>query len=405
MSLPRLLAAYGLAAVWTLSQAQQVRDSTVEVAVEREVAVTSLEGFFSITATAPASAGIAQVAAALEPVGVRAEHLRGVYYEEGRTFLLPGGVEPTTVSYSFEVRVPAARLEPLAVQMAVLYAQPPAPLSRFSFSTRLAPSVPGLDAARLAALPALFEEARAKAEATIAAAGQAPGLIVAMEDEVTSNGTSAIVGLSLRMARVTPAIAGVASLGRGVTAVTARPMSGPFDVAVIGITVRSGLGAALRLLTPLGVTAANLPSQSSSVTDGLQFGGTRLSSLTYFSVTKPVAELPRFIDALVKPARDASGSVGFSASLDYSAEVRAHEREKAIQGLLAEARRKAEPLARLLNLPLGNPRSIVDSQSRTGLNRSTGFAAFVLDLGYFGFPAASSILGSDLGLTVEFAVD
>ena len=405
MRLSRLLAAHGLAVGLTLLRAQPVHDSAVEVTVKREVAVAVLEGVFSISATAPASAGIAQVAAALEPVGVRAEHLRSLYYTEGRTFLVPGsaGTEPTTASYSFEIRVPAGRLEPLAVEMARLYARPPAPLYGFRFSTRLAPSAAGLEAARLAALPLLFEEARAKAEAAMAASGQTPGLIVGMQDEISSNDASAIVRLSLRMARVTPAVAGIPSLRRSVTVTAARPVSGPFDVAIVSVNIRAGLDTALRLLGPLGVTAANLSSQTSNLTSGPQFGGTQLS--TYFSVTKPVADLPRFTELLVKLAREAPGSAGFSASLDYSTKLRASERERAIPALLEEARRKAEPLAKLLNLPLGSPRSIVDSRSLTGSNRSLGFATSILGLGYFGFSPDFSVLGSDLELTVEFAVD
>ena len=374
----------------------------VDVTVSRQLIPGATEALFTVDATAPASAGLPQVAALLEAVGVRAEHLQRATFQQGLSNLLLGEGGAATVTYSFELRVPAGRLESLSAEMDRIFSEPPAPLTRFYFSARLLPDVAALQAARLGALPALFEEARAKAEAVLAAAGQGPGPILAMQDEISANyDASATAKLSLRMARLAPASG--ASFGRSVAAVASRPLTVPFDVAAISISTGTGLEESLRKLAPLGVTAANLSSQSSNSFIGRRLDGSTngLSVTTSFEVTRPAAELPRFIEALAKLG------VEFSASLEYSSALRAREQEKALPGLLAEARSKAEPLARLLNLPLGNPRFMRDGLSArtTAFVAAASFAGGFL-LGFdnslsFGFSQAQS----PITLGVEFAVD
>ena len=178
----------------------------VDVTVSRQLMPGATEALFTVDATAPSSTGLPQVAALLEPVGVRAEHLqRAVTFQESVSIPVLGQTEPATVTYSFELRVPAGRLESLSAEMDRVFRKPPAPLTRFYFSARLLPGIAALQAARLAVLPALFEEARAKAEAALTAAGQSPGPILAMQDEISANyDASATARLSLRMARLAP---------------------------------------------------------------------------------------------------------------------------------------------------------------------------------------------------------
>ncbi len=362
----------------------------VDVTVSRQVMPGATEALFTVDATAPAaSAGLPQVAAVLEPVGVRAEHLQRAAFQAETSNSAFGPAQPATVTYSFELRVPAARLESLSAEMDRIFGKPPAPLTRFYFSARLLPGVAALQAARLAALPALFEEARAKAEAALAAAGQSPGPILAMQDEISANGdASATAKLSLRMARLAPASG--ASFGRIVAAVSSRPLTVPFDVAAISISTGVGLEESLRKLAPLGVTAANLSSQSS----GAFYSDLYIS--TSFELTRPAAELPRFIDAAAKLG------VAFSASLEHSGALRAREQEKALPGLLAEARSKAEPLARLLNLPLGSPRFMRDREPIRSSGNDGVFYADLL-LGSISFVRTPEL--APIALGVEFAVD
>ncbi len=367
----------------------------VDVTVSRQLMPGATEAMFTVDATAPASTGLPQVAAVLEPVGVRAQHLQRVaVFQQGVSIPILGQSEPATITYSFELRVPAARLEGLSAEMDRIFGKPPAPLTRFYFSARLLPGVAALQAARLAALPALFEEARAKAEAALAVAGQSPGPILAMQDEISANDdASATAKLSLRMARLAPASG--ASFGRSVSAVSSRPLTVPFDVAAISISTRVGLEESLRKLAPLGVTAANLSSQSSSTFSGRRLVDSDLYITTSFELTRPAAELPRFIDAAAKLG------VGFSASLEHSGALRAREQEKALPGLLAEARSKAEPLARLLNLPLGSPRFMRDREPvRSSGNDGVFYADFLL--GSFSFVRTPELA---IALGVEFAVD
>ena len=377
----------------------------VDVTVSRQLMPGATEALFTVDATAVSSTGLPQVAAMLEPVGVRAEHLQRATFQQGASIPVLGQTEPATVTYSFELRVPAARLESLSAEMDRIFREPPAPLTRFNFSARLIPGIAALERARLAALPALFEEARAKAEAALTAAGQSPGAILAMQDEISANyDASATARLSLRMARLTPA-SGSSSLGRSVAAVSSRPLAVPFDVAAISIRTTTGLEESLRKLAPLGITAANLSSQSSNLFSGRVLIGpsgpsSALSVNSSFEVTRPAAELPRFIEALAKLGID------FSASFEYSNALRAREQEKALPGLLAEARGKAEPLARLLNLALGNPRFMRDGESaRTttfvGVPASRWFLLGFENSFSFGFSQAQP----PITLGVEFAVD
>ena len=65
-----------LAALAVLSLPAQVRDNGyVEVTVSRQLQPGASEAVFDVNADVPASTGLAQVAAKLEAVGVRAEHL------------------------------------------------------------------------------------------------------------------------------------------------------------------------------------------------------------------------------------------------------------------------------------------------------------------------------------------
>ena len=386
-----------LRSILTIALFALTLSAQVDVAVSRQVAPGATEALFTVEATAVSTTGLPQVAAALEPVGLRAEHLRSAVFQRGFPSSGTGQTRPATVSYSFELRVPAARFEGLSAEMDRIFGKPPAPLTRFTFSGRLTPGVAALEAARLAALPALFEEARAKAEAAFAAAGQSPGPILALQDEISASyDASATAKLSLRMARSAPASG--ASFGRSVVAVVSRPLTVPFDVAVISITTAAGIEAALGKLASLGVTAANLSSQSSSLFGS--FSNSGLSVSTSFQLARPAAELPRFIDALAKL------DVDFSASLEHSSALLAREQQKALPALLAEARSKAEPLARLLNLPLGSPRLMRDWDSARSMPiEGVSPAAFVgsFFLGAVSFGRTEEL--TPIALTVEFAVD
>ena len=385
--------------ILTIALLVSTLSAQVDVTVSRQLAPGATEALFTVEATAVSSTGLQQVAAALEPVGLRAEHLRSAVFQQGIPISVAGQTGPATVSYSFELRVPAARFEGVSAEMDRIFGKPPAPLTRFTFSGRLTPGVAALETARLALLPALFEEARAKAEAALTAAGQSPGPILALQDEISANyDASATAKLSLRMARSAPVSS--ASFGRSVVAVVSRPLLVPFDVAVIRITTAAGIEEALGKLASLGITAANLSSQSSSLFGNFGFSNSGLNINTIFELTRPAAELPQTIEALAKLGVD------FSASLDYSSALLAREREKALPALLADARSKAQPLAGLLNLPLGSPRLMRDGESTRsmpieGVSTTAFFGDFVL--GAVSFDRTNEL--APLALTVEFAVD
>lgn len=370
----------------------------VDVSVSRTVNAGETEAVFSVTASAPPSVGLAQVAARLEGVGVRAEHLQQVTYSQG----LYAFERAASVTYSFELRVPGTRLEALSVAMDNLFSQPPAPLTSFRFSASLNPSAAAIESARLSVLPALFEEARSKAEASFAAAGQTAGPVLSISDRASAgSGMSVSVELTLRVAR-----SGAQASGRSVSATVTRPLTVPFDVASISVGTNTEMAEALLLLAPLGITAADLSSQTSSLTAGgsILFSPAALGFGTNFSVTRPAGEFPRFLDAFSKIAAQSDSKLGLSlnASLTRSDRVRASEREQAMPALLAEARLRAEPLARLLHLPLGLPRTIMDAQSRSSVYAI--YASFLL--GYVSTPPGDfSSSSGDPSLIVEFAVD
>ena len=385
---------------WRLA-AQAPPNGVVDVSVSRTILPGASEALFTVDAAAPSSNGVFQVTALLEPVGVRAEHLRRAAFQ--REGLLAGGAAATAiVTYSFELRVPASRLEALSLEMDRLFHKPPAPLTRFSFGARLLASAAELEKARMELLPVLFEEARAKAEATLAAAGQTPGPVLALFDQIDATGydASATAKLWLRMGRAAPGPSG----GRSVAAMAARAITAPFDNAVASLATNAGAEQSIRALSPLGITAANLVSQSSSLNAGLF--GSNLTPRTSFEVTMPAGELPRFIDAFAKLEREGRG-IGFDfyALLAHSGALRDRERTQALPVLLAEARRRAEPLARLLNLPLGGPRLIVDEEFAapgTEFFAAAGFSSFLLGLPG---PVVSSSNTRPITLSVEFAVD
>ena len=89
----------------------------VDVTVSRQLIPGATEALFTVDATAPASTGLPQVAALLEAVGVRAEHLQRATFQRGLSNLLLGEGGAATVTYSFELRVPAGRLESLSAEM------------------------------------------------------------------------------------------------------------------------------------------------------------------------------------------------------------------------------------------------------------------------------------------------
>ena len=76
----------------------------VDVTVSRQLMPGATEALFTVDATAPASTGLPQVAAVLEPVGVRAEHLQRVaVFQQGVSIPILGQSEPATITYSFEL--------------------------------------------------------------------------------------------------------------------------------------------------------------------------------------------------------------------------------------------------------------------------------------------------------------
>jgi uncharacterized protein YggE len=395
-----------LVSVLAIFCAALVGRANTDVTVTREVSAGSSEAWFTVDATAAATTGVPQAVTALEAVGVRIEHLRSAYYQQGRALPLLGNTEPATVTYSFELRVPAARLEALSLEMDRLFRKPAPPITSFQFSARLVTSSAGLEAARLAVLPSLFEEARAKAEAMLSAAGQTPGPVLALQDAISATyDASATAKLSLRMARLNPAAAAVGQpLGRGVTVGVTRAIAAPFDSAVITLGTEAGVEQSLKLLAPLGVTAANLTSRTVNLLTGNPFFESRLVSFSQFELVKPAEELPRFVDAfnkLMAATAPENGGASFWASLGYSAALIARERDKALPALLAEARRKAEPLARLLTLPLGNPRAIQDDGSalQPAVLVNGNF------LGRTAFPQFLLESGPGISMVVEFALE
>ena len=381
-------------------QAQAARDGTVEVTVTRRLEAAALEAFVVVDASAPISSSAAQVAGALAPVGIRLEHLRRIRIE--RPFSYSETPQPLVIQYAFEMAAPAARMESLTLEIARLAKAAPAPLIGIVYSAGLTPTPAALESARLAALPDAFAEARANAEATLTEAGQTPGPIVAIQDVVSSGylGTAATLRLSLRMAKQSPG----PYPARSVSTIVTREVTAAFDMAVVHISVGLDREKALQLLAPFGVTAAHLNSSQSAlyaVRFGVEGESHATRAQTQFSYIIAAAATPRLVESLNKTSAETQKEIGlvFSVWIGHSSELLERERRKSIAGLLSEARLQAEPLAKLLALPLGAPRTINNLGSGTA-----PFAGYLTTDLYFA-SQERRLFPSYTGLAVEFAAE
>ncbi len=382
------------------AHAQATRNDTVEVTVTRRLEAAALEAFVVVDASAPVSSSAAQVAGALAPVGIRLEHLRRIRIE--RPFSYSETPQPLVIQYAFEMAEPAARMESLTLEIARLAKAAPAPLIGIVYSAGLAPTPAALESARLAALPDAFAEARANAEATLTEAGQTPGPIVAIQDVMTGGyfGTVATLTLSLRMARQSPGPYPARSVSTTVT----REVTAAFDIAVVYVGVGLEREKALQLVAPFGVTAAHLNSSQSTlyaVRLSAEEESHATRAQTQFSYIIPAPTVPRLVESLNKISAETQKESGlvFSVWIGHSSELLERERRKSIAGLLSEARLQAEPLAKLLALPLGAPRTINNLGSGTA-----PFAGYLTTALYFA-SQERRLFPSYTGLAVEFAAE
>ncbi len=73
----------------------------VDVTVSRQLMPGATEALFTVDATAVSSTGLPQVAALLEPVGVRAEHLRRAAFQQAVSNILFGLADTATATCIF----------------------------------------------------------------------------------------------------------------------------------------------------------------------------------------------------------------------------------------------------------------------------------------------------------------
>jgi hypothetical protein len=179
----------------------------------------------------------------------------------------------------------------------------------------------------------------------------------------------------------------------GVTASASRTITLAADEAVFEIVVDAGFGtsmeAVLRALEPAGVLEQHMVGLTSS---GSGFVGPVTgqppvpepqSAISWqFLLTRPAAQMPETLDRLEELRRRRPGGilqVSFNGYLNASGQAVERARQSLLPGLLSEARRRAEALARAGGFSLGPllllSETAVPAGGRASIIGAVGFTA------------------------------
>lgn len=164
-------------------QTRPPTDQGVTASASRTIAVPASEVLFAIYVSASLGAPLEDVLRAVEPAGVREQHLAGLSaYGVSSSFEDGSIAAPPNLHWLFQIVKPAAEMERTASLLDELGRKLPERVSNVTYGATLSPSQQDLDRARQSVLPDLMSEARLRAGALARAGGFTLGPILYVTD-------------------------------------------------------------------------------------------------------------------------------------------------------------------------------------------------------------------------------